>query len=104
MSPTDKRWLDKVQATSSKRHPPPLIDEFAEALTVDLSVRFFSDDIGSKLRALARHGGELDPTVRKRLITVLQIGAKRATDLADQLAEFDEWARLKTIRATRDLS
>jgi hypothetical protein len=99
MSSTDKRSPDKVQASNSKRHPPPLIDELAEAFTVELAVRYESDEIAAKLRALARHGGELDPTVRKRLIAVLQIGALRATDFADQLAEFDDGAASTTAPA-----
>ena len=78
---------EKVQGTVSKRHPPPLIDEFAEDLADRLADQFCSDEMGAKLRALVRHRNEISPTVRLLLIKELKALAARAIEFANDLAQ-----------------
>ena len=78
---------EKVQGTVSKRHPPPLLDEYAEDVAERLADKFPSDEMGAKLRALVRHRNEMSPTVRLLLIKELKALAARATEFANQLAQ-----------------
>jgi hypothetical protein len=78
---------EKIQESVSGRHPPPLIDEFAEDVADRLADQFWSDDMGAKLRALVRHRNEISPTVRLLLIKELKALAARATEFANDLAQ-----------------
>jgi hypothetical protein len=83
--------FDEVQGSASRRHPPPLIDEFAAEFAVSLH-GFPADETAAKLSALVRHRNDLSPEVRQLLIKALQVIAARATGFADQLTEnFDQW-------------
>jgi len=81
-----KSQLYKGQDSVSKRHPPPLIDEFAEDLAVSLAYEFPSDQMPAKLRAFARHREDISPEVRQLLVKELQALAARATERANHLA------------------
>jgi hypothetical protein len=90
---------EKVQESASKRHPPPLIDEFAENLADSLAYEFPSDETAAKLRPLVRHRDDISPEVRQLLVQALQALAARATELANHLAkDFDASATLKIVK------
>lgn len=89
---------EKVQESASTRHPPPLIDEFAENFADSLAYEFPSDQTAAMLRALVRHREDISPEVRHLLVQALQALAARATELAIHLAEdFDALATLKIV-------
>ena len=91
-------YLGKVQESASRRHPPPLIDEYAEKLAISLCEGCRTDETAAMLRTLVRHRSELCPTVRQLLIEVLQVSAEHITEFADQLAkDFDPLAPLKIV-------
>ena len=92
-------YCEEDQGRVSSRHPPPLIDDFAEDLADSLSNVFPSDDeMLAQLRALVRHRDEISPNVRQLLINELQALAARATEFAKDLAEyFDASAALKIV-------
>jgi hypothetical protein len=90
---------EKVQESASKRHPPPLIDEFAENLIDSLAYEFPSDETAAMLRALVRHREDISPGVRQLLVQALQALAARATDFGNHLAkDFDASATLKIVK------
>jgi hypothetical protein len=91
-------YFDEVQGCASERHPPPLIDEFAEYLAVNFVDACLANDTPAKLRALIRHRDELSPAVRRLLIRALLALAERATKHATELAkDFDPFASMKTV-------
>jgi hypothetical protein len=80
-------YSEKDQERVSSRHPPPLIDDFAEDLANSLTNVFPSDDeMLAQLRALVRHRDEIGPNVRQLLVNELQALAVRATEFANDLA------------------
>src|SRR5262245_39463484 len=87
MSTTYGYRSEKVQDSISKRHPPPLIDEFAEDLADRLTDQFPSNEIGAKLRAVVQHRNEMSPTVRLLLIKKLKALAARVIEFANHLAQ-----------------
>ena len=91
-------YFDEVQGCASERHPPPLIDEFAEHLAVNFVDACLANDTPAKLRALIRHRDELSPAVRRLLIRALLALAERANKHATELAkDFDAFAPMKTV-------
>ena len=81
---------EKVQERSkSTRHPPRLIDEYAESIAGRLDGGDLTDEIAAQLRTLVRHRSELCPAVRKFLIRKLHFAAQRNIGFfADQLTYF----------------
>jgi hypothetical protein len=80
---------EKVQETSiSKRHPPRVIDEYAEGVAARVTRAGPTNEIAAQLRALVRHRNELCPAVREYLITKLNFAARRNSRLAPQLGLF----------------
>jgi hypothetical protein len=79
-------YSEKDQERVSSRHPPPLIDDFAEDLADSLTNVFPSDDeLLAQLRTLVRHRDEISPNVRQLLVNELQALAVRATEFANDL-------------------
>jgi hypothetical protein len=68
------------------RHPPHLLDEYAENVALRLADQFKTDDFAARLRAIVRHCRDVDPKVRECLVKALLLSAKRAIDFANQLA------------------
>jgi hypothetical protein len=90
--------FDEVQGCASERHPPPLIDEFAEGLAVNFVDPCLANDTPAKLRALIRHRDEIGPAARQLLVRALLALAERATKHATELAkDFDAFASMKTV-------
>jgi hypothetical protein len=90
--------FDEVQGCASERHPPPLIDEFAEYLAVNFVDACLANDTPAKLRALTRHRDDLSPAVRRLLVEALLALAERATNHATDLAkDFDAFPSMKTV-------
>jgi hypothetical protein len=75
------------QESVSQRHPPHLLDEYAENVALRLANQFKTDDFAATLRAIVRHCRDVDPKVRECLVKALQLSAKRAIDFANQLAD-----------------
>ena len=95
-------YLSKVQESASRRHPPPLFDEYAEELAISLCEGCRTDETAAMLRTLVRHRSELCPTVRQLLIEALQVVAEHAALFADQLAkDFDPFATLKIVASLK---
>ena len=91
-------YLGKVQESASRRHPPPLIDEYAEELAISLCEGCRTDETAAMLRTLVRHRSELCPTVHLLLIEQLHALAGRVTEFAHQLSnELDDFATLKAV-------
>jgi hypothetical protein len=88
MYPTGKIRTEQNQVSKSTRHPPLLIDEYAETVSARLQGGIVTDEIAAQLRTLVRHRDELCPAVRENLITNLHFAAQRNGGLALQLALF----------------
>ena len=61
MYPTCKIRTEQNQVSKSTRHPPPLIDEYAEEVSARLQGGIVTEEIAAQLRTLVRHRDELCP-------------------------------------------
>jgi hypothetical protein len=87
-----------LRESVSSRHPPDLIDEFAEDLAYSLAAEFPNKDMAAKLRTLVRSRNEMDPNVRRLLAKKLHALARRASGYANQLTtELDMITELEVI-------
>jgi hypothetical protein len=79
--------VQELRESVSTRHPPHLIDDFAEDLAYRLPDQFPSEEMAAKLNAYVRHRNDINPHVRLLLVRELQAVARRASGYANQLAK-----------------
>ena len=94
--------VQELPESVSNRHPPDLIDEFAEELAYSLPAQFPNEEMAAKLRAYVRHRNDMDPNVRLLLVKELQALARRASGCANQLAEGLDVSAILRVVEPRD--
>ena len=88
MYATHKIRTDQIQVSTSRRHPPLLIDEHAERVAARVACGGLTNEVAAQLRPLVRHRNELCAAVRAYLISKLRLAARRYIGCADQLNGF----------------